>query len=385
MTLDTHKKEQAYARGQAEAEFLFSNNMVAYWSDSANCLAKLLGWPKEMVLQKVRDFHRERLDAVPDLAVYPELRGYRDLLEIEDKGLRDGGADETLIALFKSLNFWRDVRLQQETGRACFTMALPEKCRVLYLPESDRGPLHLKNTDDPLTYWKPQPPVAPGTPWPYDHPLSSDGVGSGLHIDEIPPEIFPVNVHALWREECTTLSEATDLLVRYNYFWAHQNLLIHDAKGDSVAFEKTRCRIATRGPNEKGINFINGMGALDPELSTFIKGQRQKYLDQRNERWEESPEGAFFTTCENKWKNMARYVDELSANPTYDNAKQLMEQRDKSGPMCLTGEKSHPDLPVGGCTLIMDIWSEKEKSRHRRQWRGNVPAYLDTPEIIHYL
>ena len=84
-------------------------------------------------------------------------------------------------------------------------------------------------------------------------------------------------------------------------------------------------------------------------------------------------------------ENMARYVDELSLQPSYDNAKQLMEQRDKSGPMCLTGEKSHPDLPVGGCTLIMDIWIERDKQRHRRQWRGQVPACLDTPEIIQYV
>jgi hypothetical protein len=384
MTIDSRKQDQAYNRGREQAEFLLKTSMVQFWGDNANVVGKLIGWPKETVIEKVRAFHRERLDAVPDLTVYPELRGYRDLIDIEENAMREAGVDDNLIALSKSFNFWRDVRLQQETGKVYYAMALPEKCRVLYLPDSDRGPLHLKNTDDPLTYWTPQPPVERGTPWPQQHPISSDGVGSGLHIDEVPPEIFPVNVHGLWREECTTLREATELLVRYNYFWGHQNILLHDRHGDSVAIEKTRCRIATRGPNKQGINFINGMGALDPELSAFIKEQRQTYLDQRGEVWEESPEGCFFNTCENKWKNMARYVDELSLQPSYDNAKQLMEQRDKSGPMCLTGEKSHPDLPVGGCTLIMDIWIPRDKQRHRRQWRGQVPAFLDTPELIQY-
>jgi hypothetical protein len=385
MNSGLNKKEQAYAKGLAFAKNYLQGPSATFWNDNAYQVSRLLGWPKEAVIEKVIAFHRERLDAVPDLTVYPELRGMRDLHDEEERGMLDGGADDALIALSKTFNFWRDVRLQQETGKAFYAMPLPEKCRVLFVPDSDQGALHLKNTDDPLTYWKPMAPTPPNTSWPFDHPLGSDGVGSGLHIDEVPPEIFPVNVHELWREHCGTVDEATELLTRYNYFWGHCNIIIYDRQGNSAAIEKTRCRIAVRRPNAQGINFINGMGALDRDLAAFIKGQRQKYLDQRGEMWDESPEGCFFTTCENKWKNMARYVDELSLNPTYDNAKTLMEQRDPSGPMCLTGEKSHPDLPVGGCTLIMEIWMLDQKKVHRRQWRGDVPAFLDTPEIVQYV
>ncbi|MCY0541594.1 hypothetical protein OVW21_26570, partial [Klebsiella pneumoniae] len=91
--------------------------------------------------------------------------------------------------LYKTLNFWRDTRLLQETGKGHFVLPTPEKCRVLYVPESDRGALHAKNVDDPLTYWSPRPRHEPNTPWPFPPPLVFDGVGSGLHIDEIPPEI----------------------------------------------------------------------------------------------------------------------------------------------------------------------------------------------------
>jgi hypothetical protein len=381
---------QAYEKGFEQGKRLLGNELatgagVAYLRDLTRCTAQSIGWPVKTVVEKVRAFHRERLDAVPDLTVYPELRGYRDRLERAEAGMRDAGVPDDLIAISKTLKFWRDTRLLQETGRAYFAMPLPEKCRILYVPQSDRGALHLKNVDDPLTYWTPRPRHGVNPPWPHTHPLIFDGVGSGLHIDEISPEIFPVEVQALCKEHCTTVEAATEFMVRYNYFWSSQNLLIHDHHGNSMAFEKTRCRVATRQPNAQGINFISGMGALDPEISAHQKRQRQQYLDQQGWSWDDSPDGCFFTQCENKWKNMARYVDDLALNPTFDNAKQLMEQRDQDGPMCLTGEKAHPAMQVAGCTLVMDIYLMDEKKLHRRQWRGNIPAYLDTPEIVQFV
>lgn len=380
--MDTHQRlREAYERGLARGKTVDA----PYMRDAARSLAEAIGWETDALIRKVQAFHRERLDAIPDLTTYPELRGYRDLIDAEEGGLGEAGVDEATIALLKSLSFWRQTRLQQETGRPYYATVLPEKCRILYLAESDRGALHLKNMDDPLTYWKPVPPHPPNSPWPYSHPLVFDRVGSGLHIDEIPPEIFPVDVHELCKAHCTTVPEATEFLVRYNYFWGSQNLLVHDYHGNSMAFEKTWCRVATRGPNQAGINFINGMGALDSELGAFHRQQRQKYLDCIGADWENSPDGCYFTVCENKWKNMAHYVDELSLNPTWENAKQLMEQRDSDGPMCLTGAKSHPDQKVAGCTLRMDIYEMDHKRLHRRQWRGNIPAYLDKPEIVQFV
>ncbi|MEO6909166.1 MAG: hypothetical protein ABI210_14875, partial [Abditibacteriaceae bacterium] len=361
-----------------------ASNLHQYWNDSARCLAAVIGLPMEEVVSRVLAFHRERLDAVPDLTMYPELKGYRDRLVAQERGMNDAGVEDNLIALSQSLNFWRSTRLLQETGIAYYAQAMPEKCRILYMADSDRGALHLKNVDDPLTYWTPAPPVAPNTPWPYTHPLFFDGVGSGLHIDEIPPEIFPVDVRPLCQEHCTTVKEAEEFMVRYNYFWSGQNLLIHDNKGNSVAFEKTSCRVGVRGPNEKGINFINGMTAVDPEISAFQKQQRQKYLDQIGIQWNDSPDGRYFDFSENKMNNMIRYVKELSLNPTWDNAKQLMEQRDSSGPMCQMGERLHHDQPALEYTLQMLIFEWDNKRMHLRQWRKDVPVYLDTPEIVSF-
>ena len=386
----THDLRAAYERGlRAGHGGLNQENPTAtsprYWHDAARCLAEVLGWPTDEVVRKVVDFHRERLDALPDLALYPELRGMREMLLEEERGMRDGGLSGEVIALYRTLDFWRSTRLLQETGRAVFVQPMPEQCRVLYVPRSDRGALHFKNVDDPITYWQPLPPIEPGAAWPWANPLVFDGVGSGLHLDEIPDEIFPADAVKMARERCEALEEAREFLLRYNHFWSGQNLLVHDHEGDSIAFEKTRCRVALRGPNEQGINFITGMGALDPGIAAFQRQQRDKYLEQSGQSCD-TPDGRFFELSENTWRNMARYVDELALNPTWDNAKQLMEQRDQSGPMCLTGEKCHPNENEAdlGYTLWMDMFEMDSKKLHRRQWRGQVPSYLDTPEIVQF-
>lgn len=383
------KLRSAYLAGLAKGRAIVEGSAtvsdgIRYWRDSAASLAKVIGCPTDEVVHSVVSYHQERLEAVPDLGIYSELRGYCDRLREEERGFGDAGVPPDIIALERSLEFWRATRLYEETGVAYYAQPLPANCRVLYLADSDRGALHLKNLDDPLGYWQPLPPIPDREPWPFPHPLVFDAVSSGLHIDEVPPEIFPVDVHALCREHCTTVTEAADFMVRYNFFWRSQNLLIHDFHGESIALEKTACRVAWRGPNSQGINYINEMGALDSDISRFQRTQRAKYLQQIDEVWEESPHGCAFTVFENQWRNLTRYVEELSLAPTWENAKQVMEQRDPAGPMCLTGEKQHPKQTVAGCTLLMSIYEMEAKRLHRRQWRGSVPTFLDTPEIVQF-
>lgn len=359
-------------------------NAVRYWQDHARTLADALGWPVATLQARVLAYHRQRLDAEPSLTTYPELRGYRDRLLAEERGMRDGGLSDEMIALMRSFTFWRDVHLLAETGRGWFMMPQPEKCRILYLADSDQGPIHLKNVDDPLAYWAPKPPIPPGSPWPHSSPLWIDGVGSGLHLDEIPPEIFPVDARGLCRELCRTVDEAREFLLRYNYFWSSANIIVHARDGGpGLAFEKTRCRVAVREGNAAGITFVTGMGALDPQIKAHQTAMRQRYLDQMGLDWT-GADGCFWRECDHKWRNMAAHVEALSPRPTFAAAMALMKRRDASGPMCLTGVKCHPDQTLPGCTLMMDAWILDAKRLHRRQWRGETPAYLDTPEIVQF-
>lgn len=388
MPTPKQKLEAAYQYGLAHGRQMMADTKavlsIDYHRDAARCLARACGRPSQEVIAQVCAYHRERLDAVPSLTTYPELRGYRDRLDARARGYRDAGVDDVTLALMTTLSFWRETRLLQETGRGYEALPQPEKCRVVYVPHSDVGAIRAKNLDDQIAYYQPEPPVAPGTPWPYPHPLVFDGVGSGLHIDEIPPEIFPVEPHGLCQELCTTVDEAVDFMVRYNYFWTGQNVLLHDFHGNSAVFEKTRCRVAVHLPDADGISYTSGMGVRDPEISAFQQRQRQLWLDQNGWDWN-SPDACFFKCVQATWENMQRYMAELRMNPTFDNVKQLLEQRPTTGPLCFTGARTHPDDPLVAYTLRISIWLLDRKQLHRRQWRDNLPSYLDTPEIVQYV
>ena len=374
--------ERSYERGRERGAAFLAGPHPRLAMSKARGIARQLGWPLEMLVEKVAAYDRERIDAMPDLIRYPELRGSRDQIEAGDRGMRYAGVSNEMIALHRTLDFFLLTRLYEQTGRAYYAEPGVEECRVLYVPDSEVGPVHAKNVDGPLDGWEPILPTPPGTPWFWNHPIVLDGVGSGLHIDEVPPEIFPVNIYDLCYDNCATLSEATELLTRYNYFWGHGNLLVRDNHGNSMAFEKTQCRIATRGPNRHGMNFISGMGALDPGIREHQRRMRQKYLDQVGRDWDGS-EGRFWRESDQTYANMAMYVERLPARPTLREINELMERHDPGGPLCYIGEKTHPQQP--GCwTVEMRVFLLDEYKLIRRQVRDRRPAYLDEPEVISF-
>lgn len=383
MSIEASRHDKTYARGRERGRAFLAGGGTAAARAQAKLAARSVGWPIEKLIQEVIAYDRERLDAVPSLTTYPELRGYRDRLEAEDRGMRDAGVSDELIALWRTLGFYTMTRLYEQTGRACDFEMGTEECRTLFVRDSEDGPIHAKNVDGPPRGWKPLPPIPNGTPWPFPYAVTLDGVGSGLHIDEIPPEIFPVDAWELCRTHCETTAAATEFMVRYNYFWADGNLIVYDREGDSMAFEKTRCRVATRKPNRNGMNFISGMGALDPGIREHQRKMRQKFLDQVGRDWD-GPEGCFWRESDETYKNMARYVEALPSRPTLEQVHELMSRTDPGGPLCYTGEKSHPDQPDGCLSAVMHIFLPQQRKHIRRQSRDGKPAFLDKPEVIQY-
>ena len=373
----------AYGKGRENGAAFLTGIMPRLLASHARGLAKELGWPVGTLLGNVTAYDRERLEAVPDLTKYPELRGCRDQLTAQDQGMLDAGVSREMIALSRTLDFYVHTRLYQETGRAWYFEPSLEECRILYVPDSEIGPIHAKNVDGPLGGLKPLPPTPKGTPWFWNHPIVLDGVGSGLHIDEIPPEIFPANIYDLCYGHCTTVSAATELLTRYNCFWGHGNLLVHDYHGNSAAFEKTQCRVGVRAPDKHGMSFISGMAAIDPCIREHHRRMRLKYLDQIGADWT-GPDGCFWKECEATLDHMAVCVERLSARPTLREVNELMERHEPGHPLCFTGEKSHPDQAAGCWTVEMRLFLLNERKCFRRQVRDGKPAYLDPPELIEY-
>jgi len=395
MTKRLGSDEEPYAEGLEFARRLISGtrestqNTVApgvQLRARAAQTAAYLGLAEEAFTAHIRRFHQERLNAEPSLNVYPELKGSRDRLLERYRGMSAGGMPADLIALNESLSFWISYRMRREFGKIpnpVVMRALPERCRVIYLPESDEGPLHFKNIDDPLGTWKPQPPIPSHTPWPHA-PLFFDGTGSGLHLDDEPPEIFPVNVQKLCAERCETVAEAGEFLVRYNFFWGSCNLLVHDAEGNSLAFDKaSRCRVAIRHPEPSGLNYINGMSAFDEEYETFIRARRAEYLRLTGQA-ADSLEGCYFSFCEGVLRNMKRRMADLRTNPTREALEHMMTSRDADGPLCKSGKPCHPEDTRPGATLIQRLFFLDRKSLLRRQWRGQTPVWEDPWETIVY-
>ncbi len=359
----------------------------ACYLEQAALVAEAAGQSVGAIVRMVTAFHLERVDAVPSLTIYPELSGERDVLLARYCGMNEEGMSSELIALAESLDFWRAYRFAREFGKPFVPPSRPrtdvERCRVVYLPDSDHGPLHMKNVDDPLETWVPDPPLKNPGSWPHT-PLFFDGVGNGLHIDEVPPEIFPVNGIHLCQRSCETVAEAEEFLVRYNYFWGGGNLLVHDDHGNSVAIDKaSRCRFAVRRPTSSGLNYVNGMSSFDPEHEAFINRQRTAYLAASGQD-ETGTDAAYWLFSRGVLRNMLRYMDALDREPTMDKLIEVMTARDADGPMCKTGIATHPDETTREATLRQNLCFLADRIVWRRQWRGNTPVWDDPWEIIKY-
>src|SRR5688500_6321730 len=76
------------AREEAEKRPEHYRGHAAMWLDTV--LKGVPDVPRARVVEELKKFNRERLDALPDLKKYPELRGMRELVEAGWRGTRDG-------------------------------------------------------------------------------------------------------------------------------------------------------------------------------------------------------------------------------------------------------------------------------------------------------
>jgi len=101
----------------------------------------------------IEAFHQERMSKIPSRARYPEAQPWVDFVIARDNHLRRlTGISDRQLALHRSLGEYLCFR-----GTLKARPLLAEKCRVVYLPDTDRGQLHMKNVDDPAIEWKPDP------------------------------------------------------------------------------------------------------------------------------------------------------------------------------------------------------------------------------------
>jgi hypothetical protein len=366
--LDTARREADAIRANREALLAFPLQRV---------LVDAPYLDPEVILKGLVAFYREAMARIPSFARYPEARPWVDYVLAVDRELQAlAGLTELELATLRSLHNYLAFR-----GLGIAAPVQDEKCRVAYIPESDHGRIHIKNLDDPATHWKPE-----GAPrhlfTDKTRTLFSDGVGSGLHLDDEPAELFPLPARAMFSQYCDDVPSAVEFLTRYSPFWARGNLLLHDSRKRSAAIEKCSYNhIEVFYPGADGISHISGMTCRDPQSAQgrYQRAQREKYLRLYKQPLD-GPDMAFWNGA---WKFESKLGSELAAmkKPVkLDDAIKLFTTAWPAG-LRKDGLRLHPKQGLIGYTL-MTYAALPDEGRILRWQRSALPelTWPDQPE-----
>jgi len=325
------------------------------------------------LLHGLETFHRERMSKIPSAETYPEAQPWIDYVLAVDTELQAlMGFTDQQMAIYRSLNAYLTFR-----GYVQAKPAMVERCRIIYLPDSDQGEFHIKNVDDPLTFWQPS----------VDAPhhvsqvtgLQWDGVGSGMHMDDEPEEIFPLPYHDMTFTLCDDVPGAVQFLTRYYQFWGGQNIVLFDAQQRNVAIEKCSHNfIEVFTPGANGGSHCSGMACRDPH-SPQAQYQQQKRLEYL-QKFQQPLDGAdmtFWQACDRAEAMLGNLMKQ--PNPTVAEIVALFTTPWPHG-LCKTGAKLHPEQSCGEYTLVThyELYGKGQAVRYQRDAFGNWPA---TPDV----
>lgn len=316
--------------------------------------------------------NRQRLDAVPDLKQYPELRGMRDLLEAEWRGTRDGaGLTPEQSAVTSDSGFYGHRYIA--AGRK----PPPARCSYVFFPRSDRGPILANNLDS-----SPDEPFgAPGWPAMSEH-LITGGVSSGVWFDEESPEIFPAPVSRLVARYCRNTDEAVEMYTRYNLFWGPGNLIVVDRDCNVAMIEKSACRIGVRRSPD-GFGFITAMTAEEPGMNAFLEDRRAHSLKARGLP-ADCDDAAYWAGADKRRGLMNELLDEARANPTLETLQRFIQFRDpRRGLVCYNGDPLPSGKPVEH-TIKTTIWLLREGIAQWWAIEDGKPSFENRKEDIRF-
>jgi hypothetical protein len=334
-------------------------------------------------------YHHEAMERVPSAAKYPEAAPWVEYVRANEREVRRlAELTDEEIALVKSLGPYLKFRGFKQTG---IQTAPPqtERCRTVFLPETDHGPFQIKNVDDPLGNWNPEEPLPVRAPrdefWWANVQWVADGVGSGLHIDDEPEEIFPLPVLTMAGQHCGNTEEIVEFLRRYSPFWGGSNLLVYDQQYRTVAIEKCSHNFfETFGPNAQGACHVSGMACRDPQ-SPQARYQRRKRAEYR-ELYNLAADGVdatFWEFSDEGERMLAEGIAQLGPCPKVQDICELFVTPYPNG-LCKGGYRFHPDQGVTEYTLLTYATLLEER-RYLRWQRSLDGAYWpEQPEVCCY-
>ncbi|MHB9106724.1 MAG: hypothetical protein ACYDCO_06690 [Armatimonadota bacterium] len=336
-------------------------------------------WPA--VVAGLTAFHQERMAKIPSSATYPEAQPWVEHALAVDRELQAlAGLSDEQMACYRSLKAYLTFRgfKSVELAPTATPPLVTEKCRAVYLPDTDQGQLHVKNVDDPLTFWKPNPNPAARMPQP--GPLRGDGVGAGLHIDDEPAEIFPLNPKAMMLHFVDDVPGVVQFLTRYSPFWGSANNLYYDAQKRCVAIEKTSYNfIDVYGPDPCGGVHISGMVCRNPESAQakYVAAKRQEFLRKFN-RPEDCPDNAYWNGAMAFEKRLGDFTNR-PASPTVAETLELFTAPTPRG-FNKWGAKFHRDQGYLQYTLIVEAFLHDARKIYRWQ-RDAFGVFPCIPEV----
>ena len=355
-----HAYEEARMHAQANAEFVRSKADHGL----AICRELMPDVPSEEIAKRLMESNRKRLDAVPDLTKYPELRGMREIIDAQWRGTRDG-AKLTDAQWAKTCDgmFYLSRYVFGAVGRE------DHGCTYVFFPESDHGPILANNLDSSPA----EPFGAPVWPALNEH-IIMGGVSSGIFGDELSPEIFPVSVQELLARYARSTAEAVEMLERYNYFWGPCNAIVIDRNRDVAMIEKSACRIGVRRSPD-GYGFITAMTAEEPNFRAHLDQTRAASLKAHGFS-DDCADTVYWQGSDNRRELLTELLDEARVNPTLEKLRSIIQFRDpQRGQVCYRGESALPGGPPLEWTLKTSIW---QLGRGRALWwaiQGESPSW----------
>ena len=349
--------------------------------------ARVKGTSPVSILDRLDTFVDRTMKNLGSVERKAPMRGYEKAFEDTlSESIRTTGKKARVLLQCFFFPYFQRFHLQVYPGYP--HRLVTEKCRTVYLPESDVGALAAANKDDPLGSFRPdrRPPVSkPGRKVWYD------GAGSGLHFDEEPAGFFPVNYSAMLNAIGTaapTVPDAVEMLENLSPNWANAVVLLVDCEKRSARIDKCSFnRFAARVNTKPCIEHISGMVCFDPAYKAYQKSLREAYLASVNGTWA-GYEGAAWDANDLKDHVLDEGLKKIEKKPTYDGLLKLLTCHDKPGYLCKHGApviKGEPAL--GEYTLARQFYLIEKREYHQWQWdtEKNLPTCKAPREVYPYV
>ncbi len=378
--------EQAYARGKNAGELAVKDSNWLKMAESVMEWARK-NYPASAELDYRREIlklEKERMNADLDLTKFPECKKWIDVVRAEHKCFLDGCKDEWMTA--HQFNWYWFVSRRLNT-RYVRKTAPKEKCTGVWFGNGIEGPMAGQNLDDIVRpFQKFDPPETGPSGKLFPKITIVGGASSAVLCDEEPENIFPVDVFEIMPEDIKKLTDFVNFLYRYREFFGPGNLVFADTEMNSVAIEKSNCRMGMRWA-KNGASAVTACSYLTPEMNAFKKERDRISYEMRGFDPVDNPDYVFWAGCEKRYHRLLELVEkESSGTPTLEGLANIMLDHAVPFPdrICLAGEKDHPLQEDSNWTLTSFSSVLFGPTRRTLWWRkeGNKPIYETKPFLI---